>query len=454
MMTSNMRGCIQTYWLGTHLVTFHSSHKEVNKLNDKLLSTLFIGIDVSLEKNHVTAMDFHEKKYFSTNFKNNIPGSDELVNAITECHEKFQYTHIIIALESTSIYSTHVATYLASNNTLKIFDTRVYILNPKTTKNYRETFVDLQKTDPGDSYLIADYARVGKIKATPWKGDQHIALKRLTRHRLHIVELISSEKTYYQSNLFLKFSEFARLKGKDKLFSNKFGNTAVSIIEELLTLDDIAYMSVEELAYFILDKSNNHFGNPSELAEKIKKAARDSYRLDQVSYDPITIALASSLNLIKTYQKELKVIDQAIEKTMKGFQKRAFISLISIKGIGPVFAAGILSEIADIRCFKNHNALAKYSGITWSENQSGNHRSEETRLTKRGNKYLRYYLIEAANSVKSYEPEFRDYYNSKYSEVTKHRHRRAVTLTSRKLIRLIHCLLANNSLYNPNHFNK
>jgi len=421
-------------------------------MNDKLLSTLFVGIDVSLDKNHITAMDFHEKVFIKKNFINNIPGSDDFVHDINECYKKFPFTQIIIGIESTSVYSMHLASFLAANTTLKTFDTKVYILNPKTTTAYRKTFIDLQKTDPTDSYLIADYARVGKIKTKPWRGDQHLALRKLTRHRLHIIELISAEKTYYQSNLFLKFSEFARLKGKDKLFSNKFGIAASSIIEELLSLDDIALTSVEDLADFIMNKSKNHFHNPTEIAKKIKQAARNSYKLNKIVYDPITVALSSSLNLIKAYEKEIKAIDKAIMQIIKGFQNNAFLSLTSIPGIGPVFAAGIIAEIGDIHVFKNDDKLAKYAGITWKKNDSGPKVSDDTRLTKTGNKYLRYYFQEAANSVRRVVPEYIQYYQKKYNEVHTHQHRRAVSLTSRKLIRLIFSLLVKNSLYIPKQF--
>lgn len=420
-------------------------------MNDKLLSTLFIGIDVSLAKNNITAMDFHEKVFFKETINNNLPGAESFIAAILRSLDDFAFTHIIVAIESTSIYSTHIATFLASNIVLKGFNTKVYVLNPKTTSNYRKTFVNLQKTDPEDSFLLADYARVGKIKSHPWKGEQHLAIKRLTRHRLHIVELLSKEKTYYQTNLFLKFSEFARLKGKNKLFSNNFGCTAASLLEEMLSLDDIAYMSLEDLADFIITKSKNHIENPIILAKAIKKAARDSYKLDKIAYEPITVALASSLNLIKTYQKELKEIDKAIEKVIKGFQSNAFDILTSISGIGPIFAAGIIAEIGDIKSFKNNDALAQYSGITWSRHDSGPKSSDDTRLTKRGNKYLRYYLMEAANSVRRYDPDYMNYYNSKYKEVHTHQHGRAIALTSRRLIRLIFGLLDKNSLYDPNY---
>lgn len=122
-------------------------------------------------------------------------------------------------------------------------------------------------------------------------------------------------------------------------------------------------------------------------------------------------------------------------------------SLTSIPGIGPVLASGILAEIGTITSFGSHDALAKYAGLTWRVNQSGNYSADDTRMTKTGNKYLRYYLIEAANSVKKHIPEYRDFYKKKFGEVTTHQHKRALALTSRKLVRLIFGLLTKNQIY-------
>ncbi len=80
-------------------------------------------------------------------------------------------------------------------------------------------------------------------------------------------------------------------------------------------------------------------------------------------------------------------------------------------------------------------------------NQSGNYTSDDTKMTKTGNRYLRYYLIEAANSVKNHLPEYKEYYCKKYGEVTTHQHKRALALTARKLIRLIFGLLTRNQIY-------
>ena len=123
--------------------------------------------------------------------------------------------------------------------------------------------------------------------------------------------------------------------------------------------------------------------------------------------------------------------------------------LKSIPGIGHVYAAGILAEIGTIKAFPNNDALAKYCGIVWKENQSGNFRAEDTRMSKAGNRYLRYYVIEATGSVISHCPEFKRFYDKKFAETTTHQHKRALALTSRKFLRMLFGLLDKSQLYSP-----
>ena len=106
-----------------------------------------------------------------------------------------------------SFYSTHIANFLSSNEELLFFKPLVYCLNPKSVANYRKSFVDMDKTDPLDAFVIADFARCGRITSEPWRGAQFLALQRLSRHRLHLVECITREKAYMVSNIYLKFSE-------------------------------------------------------------------------------------------------------------------------------------------------------------------------------------------------------------------------------------------------------
>ena len=413
------------------------------------MSTLFVGIDVSSKSNVVCAMDFDENQYLTSSFSNNQPGAVELTNAISDCMRKHpDLNTIVVVLESTSVYSIHIANFLSTCEELLPYKPYVFCVNPKMTANYRKTCIGMDKTDPMDAYLIADFARVGRIKKLePWRGAQYLALKRLTRHRLHLAECITREKTYMVSNLYLKFSELQLLDSDDQPFSNIYGATASAVITEFFSLQDIIDASEEDLLTFLAEKSRNRITDISKTSELLKKAARDSYRLDKCMYEPINISLASSFNCIQTYQKEIKLIDQAIEKCINGMHPNALTILKSIPGIGPVWAAGILSEIGDITAFHSSDALAKYAGLTWKKNDSGDFVSEDNNLTKAGNTYLRYYLGEAANSVRRFNPEYKDFYAKKYAEITKHQHKRALALTSRKLVRLVFGLLVKNQLY-------
>ena len=415
----------------------------MSKINP--LSTLFIGIDVSSRSNVVYAMDFEQNKLLSGSFPNNQPGAEKLEDEIRKCMLAHQNLNTIVAtLESTSVYSIHIANFLSSSEVLMPFSPYVYCINPKMTANYRKSFVGLSKTDPLDSFLIADFARVGRVKnCTPWRGSQFLALKRLTRHRLHLAECITREKTYMISNLYLKFSELELLDDDQQPFSNIFGATSSAVLTEFFSVQDIIDASEEDLLRFLAEKSHNRISDLSKTSELLKKAARDSFRLDKCMAEPLTLSLASSFNCINAYDKEIKAINQAIEKTIKGMNPNAFQILQSIPGVGPVFAAGILAEIGDISAFHSDDALAKYAGLTWRNCDSGDFVSEETPVFRAGNTYLRYFIGEATNSARRYIPEYGDYYAKKFAEVPKHQHKRALALTSRKFVRLVFGLLTN-----------
>lgn len=175
-----------------------------------------------------------------------------------------------------------------------------------------------------------------------------------------------------------------------------------------------------------------------------------SYRLDKAAYEPTNTAIASSLAILRCLENELKHIDKEIANLSKGFNSDEYNCLISISGIGPTFAAEILSEIGSIKQFDDEEALAKYAGLTWRPHQSGDDEYEDTQMTKTGNSYLRYYIVEAATMAVLHNPVYAQYYQKKFTEVKTHQHTRAIALTSRKLIRLIYGLLSKNHLYKAN----
>ncbi|MDD3607142.1 MAG: transposase [Candidatus Cloacimonas acidaminovorans] len=81
--------------------------------------------------------------------------------------------------------------------------------------------------------------------------------------------------------------------------------------------------------------------------------------------------------------------------------------------------------------------------------KAGNTESEEKRIVRECDKYLRYYLVEAANSLRMHNEKYRMFYQKKYQEVPKHKHKRAIVFSARKLVRLVFALLSKNQLYDP-----
>lgn len=71
-----------------------------------------------------------------------------------------------------------------------------------------------------------------------------------------------------------------------------------------------------------------------------------------------------------------------------GMNPNVFIILKSIPGIWSVCATRTVSEIGDIIAFHSSDVLAKYAGLTWSRNDSGNFVFEDNSVPKTENIYL------------------------------------------------------------------
>jgi transposase len=68
-------------------------------------------------------------------------------------------------------------------------------------------------------------------------------------------------------------------------------------------------------------------------------------------------------------------------------------------------------------------------------------------MTKVGNPYCRYYFVIGADKLRLFNLEYKAFYRRKYNQASKHQHKRALVLTARKLVRLVHALLTKNVPY-------
>ena len=404
------------------------------------MNSLYVGIDVSSKINVVYLMLPNGDKHSSFSVANSQDGSAQLVKRILSALTSHSLDTVLIGLEATSVYGDNLVYFLREDATLAPFHRKIHVLNPRQVNKFKEAYNDLPKNDSVDSFVIADCLRFGRINKEVYIGDyRYKALQNLTRARYFAVCNLVKEKQRFMNVLFKKYSTMTQ----EKVFSDTFSTTALAVYDEFESAEALADMDLHELTAFIMKKGKNRFPDPDSVAKAIQKAARSSYRLPKTVNDSVNQVLSISITSIKALESQIKEFDKTIAAQMELLPD----VLTSIPGIGPVYAAGIMAEIGDINRFENHAQLAKYAGLAWTQYQSGGFEAQTTRLIRSGNRFLKYYLCEAAFSLVRCDKEYSDFYHLKYKEVNRYQHKRALALTARKLVRLVFALLKDNRLY-------
>ncbi len=406
------------------------------------MDRIFVGIDVGSRDNAVYIMLPDGSKHSSFGVQNNLGGAQTISQRVVAVLTGKGFSAVSIGIEATSVYGDSLMCFLREDGALGRFDRKLFILNPKQVSKFKAMYSDLPKNDPVDAFVIADSLRFGRIGSPIYMDDyRYKALQNLTRARFHAVQNLTREKQRFMNYLFMKCSGLAQ----EKIFSDNYGAAALAFFEEFETPDDIADMDVEQLTAFIAEKGKNRSPRPDEIAKEVQAAARGSYRLPKTVNDSVNQVLSISISSMRAMQAQIKALDKEIERQFQNIPN----TLISVRGIGPVFSAGIIAEVGDVNRFASQARLAKYAGLAWTQHQSGQFEGQHTRLIKSGNRFLKYYLCEAANSLVRCDTEYRRYYDLKYKEVNKFQHKRALALTARKLVRLVFRLLKDNRLYIP-----
>jgi len=404
------------------------------------LNKLFVGIDVGSRDNAAHIMLPDGEKHSAFPIQNNKGGAQTVSKRIVSALAQTGLNSVVIGIEATSVYGDNLLYFLREDGALGAFDRKLHVLNPKQVKKFKEAYSELPKTDPVDAFVIADSLRFGRIQTAVFEDDYcYKALQTLTRSRFTTVGSMTKEKQRFMNYLFMKCSGLAQ----DKAFSNHFGVAAMELYEYFSTPDELANMDLKQLAAFISEKGKNRFPDAEKVAKAVIAAAKNSYQLPDPVNASVSQALSISTSSIRSMQAQIKAIDTEIQRQFKNIPN----PLISISGVGPVFSAGIIAEIGDVNRFESQAKLAKYAGLAWSKHQSGMFDGEDSHLIRSGNRFLKYYLCEAAFALVRCDTEYRRYYDLKYHEVNKHQHKRALALTAGKFVRLVFRLLKDNRLY-------
>lgn len=217
---------------------------------------LFVGLDVSQKS--VAACFLLEDgsepvKRFS--FEHNPTGVQKLVTLINDAAEKLGITHVMVGMETTGMLWWHLSETLRCADELVHLSPGVYAINAKLVANFKKAYVEAEKTDPGDAFVIADRLRFGRLPKLAEPDERYLAIQKLTQHRFHLMNSLAREKNRFLSHLFLKFSGFCQ----EQPLSDPFGAAAGALLTEFFSVDQIAQTSIEDLAEFLIEKGRNRF---------------------------------------------------------------------------------------------------------------------------------------------------------------------------------------------------
>ena len=122
-------------------------------------------------------------------------------------------------------------------------------------------------------------------------------------------------------------------------------------------------------------------------------------------------------NKIKEISESVKSIETSINQCLMSNEelKKSFAMATSVKGIGLITAAFIITYTSNFTAFLNARKFSCYSGLAPFEKSSGQYKGR-TQVSTLANKQLKSLLLNAANSAIEHDQEQRNYYLRKTKE--------------------------------------
>lgn len=383
----------------------------------------YVGIDISKYKHDCFIMtDLGEVVNDGFSFANSAEGFFMLQQELELCGKG----NVRIGFEATGNYGIN----------LKLFLERIgydYMeINPLLIKEYiKGKSLRRTKTDKMDAIAIAGYMLAQGYRPHQTSFYQKFSLKQLTRLRSSLVSQRSCYLVRMTNVLDCIFPEFK------PLFGNKFSVTALYILANYPSPKAIANMNARS---FDALRRKSHGKFTMDKFVKLKTLAKNTVGVYQPCY---RLELDALLELYSQLDSKIGELEAQITEIVEALNPPT----LSIKGVGPVSAAIIVSELGDISRFSSPDKVLSFAGLEPGLFQSGT-TEYGGHMVKHGSAPLRCALMNCARSILLHDETFAAYYHKKIAEGKPHRV--AISHVAKKLVRLIFTLETRGVRFDPN----
>lgn len=386
---------------------------------------IYVGIDVAKDK-HDCCISNSDGEIVSKVFTilNNKDGFDELFHKIKSFSKDL--TKVKVGLEATGHYSYNLLGFLLDKGLT------TFVINPLHTNLYRKSLsLRKTKTDKVDAHIIATMLMSDvNLKSYSETSYHNEELKSLTRYRFDKVKSRAKLKQSISRLVNILFPEL------EKMVSSLHVASIYALLSEFPSASAIASTHLTRLTNLLSKASKGRYDKTTaKLFQNAAKASVGS-RMPTKSLE-----LKHTIKLIHELDCEINEIESEIKSIMDKINS----PILSIPGISYCMGSMIIAEIGDFNNFDSPNKILAYAGMSPSIHQSGKLESSQSKMEKRGSRYLRYALFNATKFVCLWDSVFRDYLAKKRAE-GKHYYV-AISHAAKKLIRVIYHLEKSGEKY-------
>jgi transposase len=408
-------------------------------LSKKLASvkpgTVFVGIDLALDRNVAVVLTERAEQLSRFGFPNERDGYDYFYRRLDTIREQQQAPAVLVGMEPTNYFWKLLAADMEQHRP----DYGYRLVNPYTVKKNREgDQLDRSKDDNRDAFTIGDLLRTGKYTETRLLHGAYAELRQYVTLYTRLQRDVQRQRTLIRNISGQLFPELPRV------FKNLTGNTALAMLRHHAAAVEVRKVSQET---FIAAVRIDSQGQRMQVA-KLRRAhvqAKCSVGLTH-GVEALQLALQLHIEALEALRQQLEAARTALVDTFLALPESEY--LLSVPGLGIISAATILSEIGDPSHYTSARQLIKLAGTQPVSNTSGRKTRSQTPMSHKGRSRLRTVLYFAVMRLVRVDEAFaREYQRLQTRERNPLTKMQALGVLMNKLLRILWSLMRNRTFY-------
>jgi transposase len=410
-------------------------------LSKKLASvkpgTLFVGVDLALDRNVAVVLTERAERLSRFGFPNERDGYDYFYRRLEAIQEQQQAPAVLVGMEPTNYFWKLLAADMEQQQP----DYSYHLVNPYTVKKNREgNQLDRSKDDNRDAFTIGDLLRTGKYTETRLLHGGYAELWQYVTLYTRLQRDVRRQKALIRNVVGQLFPELGQV------FKGLTGGTVLAMLRNNAVAAKVRQMAQE---VFIAGVRADFRGRRMQVA-KLRRAhvrAKRSVGLKE-GVEALQLALRLHVETLETLLRQLEQARTALIDTFLALPESEH--LLSMHGLGIVTAATILSEIGDPSHYTNARQLIKLAGTQPVPNSSGRKSRSKTPMSHKGRPRLRTALFFAVIRLIQVDDAFaREYLRLQTREKNPLIKMQALGVLMNKLLRILWTLMRNRTFYIP-----